>query len=356
MSDEQNAPRIARFKPFYFKPVPGKTYLWCACGRSASQPFCDGSHKGTQYQPLKYTAAAGEKEILLCGCKHSQMPPFCDGSHNNLRTVYELDDPDSESNRNKIQVHHHQDGRFELNGSCYVSRVSQVGSHEVGNLLWRPVVTSETGATYQSMFAIEVRAGLSPVVAFGDVEVVLFVTAGTGEIDISGRRFPLQANTGVYVRRGETFRMDNAGPETLRAFASVCPQRLAPTLDGPMLANFDASEPRRTVAVDTDKNQRMGDRAFQLLVDKQIGSRAVTQFIGTIPCSKAALHRHLYDEALIVLSGSGMMWTEDLKAAVHAGDVVFLPSKQVHSLQCTDAGGMHIVGVIYPGGNPNINF
>ena len=203
MSDEQNAPRIARFKPFYFKPVPGKTYLWCACGRSASQPFCDGSHKGTQYQPLKYTAAAGEKEVLLCGCKHSQMPPFCDGSHNNLRTVYELDDPDSESNRNKIQVHHHQDGRFELNGSCYVSRVSQVGSQEVGNLLWRPVVTSETGATYQSMFAIEVRTGRSPVVAFGDVEVVLFVTAGTGEIDISERRFPLRANTGIYVRRAK---------------------------------------------------------------------------------------------------------------------------------------------------------
>lgn len=357
MTDNQDSvPRIARFKPFYFKPVPGKTYFWCTCGRSQNQPFCDSSHKGTSFQPLKYVAAAGESEVLLCGCKHSQMPPFCDGSHNNLRTVYESDDPHSEVNRSKIHVLHHRDGRFELNGSCYVSRVTIVSGQEVGNLLWRPVVTSETGARYQSLFSFDVRAGVSPVITFGDVEVVLYVTHGTGEIEISGRKFPMQASTGIYIRRGETFRIDNAGPESIKMFASVCPQRLAPTFDEPMRENFDAAEPRRVVPVDTDKNQRMGDRAFQVLVNKDVGSRVVTQFIGSIPLSKAAPHRHLYDEALIVLSGEGMMWTEDLKATVHAGDVVFLPSKQVHSLQCTHPDGMLIVGVIYPGGNPNINY
>jgi mannose-6-phosphate isomerase-like protein (cupin superfamily)/CDGSH-type Zn-finger protein len=356
VSDDPDSPRIARFKPFYFKPVPGKTYLWCACGRSASQPFCDGSHKGTSFQPLRYVAAAGENEVLLCGCKHSQVPPFCDGSHNNLRTVYESDEPDSEVNRGKVHGAHHRDGRYELNGSCYVSRVTDVPSQTVGNLLWRPVVTRETGAIFQSMFAFEARTGITPVIAFGDVEVVLFVLAGSGSIEISGRRFPLREKTGVYVRRGETFRLDNSGESTIKLFASVCPQRLAPKLDGPMLDNFDATEQRRIVAVDGDKNQRMGDRAFQILVNKEVGSHAVTQFIGSIPLSKAAPHRHLYDEALIVISGRGMMWTEDLKATVCAGDVVFLPSKQVHSLQCTDAAGMQIVGVIYPGGNPNINY
>lgn len=356
MSDNPEAPRVARFKPFYFKPVPGKTYYWCACGRSASQPFCDGSHKGTAFQPLKYTAAPAETEVLLCGCKHSQMPPFCDGSHNNLRTVYELDDPDSAVNRGKVHVAHHRDGRYELNGSCYVSRVTNVPSLTLGNLLWRAVVTRETGAQFQSMFAFEISTGTSPVVAFGEVEVVLFVLAGEGSLEISGRQFPMQANTGIYIRHGEAFRFDNAGQETLKVFASVCPQRLTPTLDGPMLNNFDATEPQRVVTVDADKNQRMGDRAFQILVNHEVGSRAVTQFIGSIPISKAAPHRHLYDEALIVISGAGTMWTEDLKATVHAGDVVFLPSKQVHSLQCTDAAGMQIVGVIYPGGNPNINY
>jgi quercetin dioxygenase-like cupin family protein len=100
----------------------------------------------------------------------------------------------------------------------------------------------------------------------------------------------------------------------------------------------------------------MGDRTFQLLVNKDVGSRQVTQFIGSIPYSKAAPHRHLYEETIVVLQGTGRMWTEDLKAHVAAGDFIFLPAKQLHSLQCTDVGGMLVAGVIYPGGNPNINY
>ena len=82
MSDEQeeSGPRIARFKPYYFKPVPGRTYLWCSCGRSANQPFCDGSHKGSSFSPMKYDATES-KTVFFCGCKHTHGQPFCDGSH-----------------------------------------------------------------------------------------------------------------------------------------------------------------------------------------------------------------------------------------------------------------------------------
>jgi CDGSH iron-sulfur domain-containing protein 3 len=56
----------------------GKTYWWCACGRSKAQPFCDGSHKGTSFNPLKYQATAtGQK--WFCVCKQSEKRPFCDG-------------------------------------------------------------------------------------------------------------------------------------------------------------------------------------------------------------------------------------------------------------------------------------
>lgn len=58
-------------------------YLWCTCGLSQKQPFCDGSHKGTQYKPLKFVS--GEtKNVWLCCCKETNNPPFCDGSHNDL--------------------------------------------------------------------------------------------------------------------------------------------------------------------------------------------------------------------------------------------------------------------------------
>jgi mannose-6-phosphate isomerase-like protein (cupin superfamily) len=270
--------------------------------------------------------------------------------------TYEDDDPNSEVNRHKVHVAHHREGRFELNGDCYVARVARLPAHPVENLVWNAVVTRATGAKHQSMFFFEVRTGRTPVVSFGDVETVLFVAAGSGEIEISGRKFEFEAKSGIYVRRGETFRIDNRAEAPVRMTLSVCPQALQPIFDRPMRADFDASQPERVVPIDPQKHQPMADRTFQVLVDRSVGSEVVTQFIGTIPCSKAAPHRHLYEEALIVLKGSGMVWTEDLKANVMPGDIVFLPSKQMHSLQCTDRGGMEIVGVIYPGGSPNINF
>lgn len=357
MTDQQDTlPRIARYKPYYYKLVPGKSYLWCSCGRSRTQPFCDGSHEGTTFQPLRYVAKPGDGEVLFCGCKHTKSAPFCDGSHNNLLDIYESDDPDSEANRNKALITHHQNGRFQLNGHCCAVRVAQVPSTSIGNVTWSPLVTHATGAQYQSMFFMKVARGSSPVVSVGEAEAVLFVSAGHGEIEISGRRFDLPSDAGIYVRSGEAFRVTNPGDESIAIYVSVCPQVAELTFGDSMPNNFDASQLVRTVAVDSQKQQRMADRSFQLLVNKDLGSHVVTQFIGTIPLSKAAPHRHLYEEALLILKGQGMIWTEDLKTKVGAGDVIFLPSKQVHSLQCTSVDGMQIVGVIYPGGNPDINF
>jgi CDGSH-type Zn-finger protein len=58
-----------------------KAYFWCACGLSATQPFCDGSHKGTNLAPVRYDARKTGK-VYFCGCKATGTPPLCDGSHN----------------------------------------------------------------------------------------------------------------------------------------------------------------------------------------------------------------------------------------------------------------------------------
>lgn len=59
---------------------PDKEYLWCACGYSKTQPFCDGSHQGTEFQP-KMVKVGEAMTLYLCGCKRTQDPPYCDGMH-----------------------------------------------------------------------------------------------------------------------------------------------------------------------------------------------------------------------------------------------------------------------------------
>ncbi|HEY4970847.1 MAG TPA: CDGSH iron-sulfur domain-containing protein [Steroidobacteraceae bacterium] len=178
---DRTPPIIAHRKGFYYEVKAGKRYLWCACGRSRTQPFCDGSHVGSEFLPIALKAERDE-EVIFCGCKH---------------------------------------------------------------------------------------------------------TAAT---------------------------------------------------------------------IDPSQRHKMAERHYQMLVNREHGSTLLTQFIGNIPLSKAEPHRHLYEEALIFLNGAGVVWTERTKTTVAAGDILFLPRKQVHSVQCTTPGGFDIVGVIYPGDNPSINY
>jgi len=70
--------------PFKVAVEAGKTYNWCACGNTKTEPMCDGSHRGGTVTPLSYTADA-TGEVFFCGCKHSLTKPLCDGSHKMLK-------------------------------------------------------------------------------------------------------------------------------------------------------------------------------------------------------------------------------------------------------------------------------
>lgn len=84
MSEEpSDEPIAAQFGPYLVELEEGKRYAWCRCGRSETQPFCDGSHKQTGITPLVFTAERTET-TNLCGCKDTGDAPFCDGSHNLL--------------------------------------------------------------------------------------------------------------------------------------------------------------------------------------------------------------------------------------------------------------------------------
>ena len=83
MSDMNMMPEIGGRKPLPINVEAGKSYWWCACGRSKSQPFCYGSHKGSEFSPIQYDATES-KTVFFCGCKHSGSKPFCDGTHSRL--------------------------------------------------------------------------------------------------------------------------------------------------------------------------------------------------------------------------------------------------------------------------------
>ncbi len=74
---------VAAKAPIAVDVEAGKTYWWCSCGKSAKQPFCDGSHKGSEFKPVEYVATES-KQAWFCACKRTGSAPLCDGAHKRL--------------------------------------------------------------------------------------------------------------------------------------------------------------------------------------------------------------------------------------------------------------------------------
>jgi len=352
-----NDPVIAQVKPFHTAVEAGERYAWCSCGRSESQPFCDGSHAGTGFRPVMYTATEA-RSVLFCGCKHTQDPPFCDGSHNNLVDEYVTDDRPREQLLAETRcADFDADGKALLDGGCFVRRQDRLRWTERGGMAFAPVIGKKDGAEFLAQAALRLEGSESAVFGTPDAEVVLYTLAGEGTVTISGRDFALAPRSGALVRRGEAFRIQRAvAAGALELLMTVCPGGAELPVIDRMPDNFDERHPDRGAAYDASLRKPMADRFYQVLIGEGTGSDDVSQFIGEVPLSKAAPHRHLYEEAIVILSGRGTMWTQTRRAPVHKGDLIFLPAKQEHSLECESDEGMTLAGHFYPAGEPNINY
>ena len=187
-------------------------------------------------------------------------------------------------------------------------------------------------------------------------DAIIFIWTGEGAVSIGGKEFPVSPETGVCVKPGEAFQVTNNGTEAIVMNISVCPYCETPEFLEEMPDIFDDSVPDRVQGVDVSKQEAMADRFFQVLIGDKTHGTPVTQFIGEIPQSRAAHHRHLYEETITVLTGEGYMWTDDTKTPVQPGDTIFLPLKQAHSLECTSPDGMRLIGLFYPSMSPAINY
>lgn len=348
-------PVAAAAKPCLVSLVEGERYLWCSCGLSKTQPFCDNSHIGTRFKPVLFRAQETDEE-LLCACKRTGTAPYCDGSHNSLSASYGAPMEQAAADATDIAMASTDDGaaRAALDGECFVIRPGTAATINRGGLSLYPVIGARDGARRLSQFAGTLATGIGPVLSFGDSDTVIYVIEGAGEIEIGDRRFALPAESGAYVRGGEAFRITAAAP--MRINLTVCPLGPQPAFLDQLPPTFDDSVPVRVEPVDPAKRASMADRYYQVLVDGETQGTEVTQFIGHIPQSRAAHHRHLYEETLTVLSGEGVMWTDTTKTPIAPGDTIFLPRKQSHSVECTSAEGMMLIGVFYPSMSPAINY
>jgi len=74
--------KVADTAPDVGELEPGE-YMWCRCGMSNKKSFCDGSHQGSEFTPMKFVVE--EKKVkAICLCKQTDNPPYCDGAHKSL--------------------------------------------------------------------------------------------------------------------------------------------------------------------------------------------------------------------------------------------------------------------------------
>src|SRR5262249_52883553 len=162
VSRPMSAPHVARPRPYLVTVKAGRTYFWCACGRSARQPSCDGSHEGSAFTPVKFVAGPRDEELLLCGCKRTREQPFCDGAHTNLPGGSPLDDPESPENLRVPRVEERDGARLLLNGGCYVFSPALAALAERGALRYCTMVSGELGSEFQTQLFLSVSGGPSP--------------------------------------------------------------------------------------------------------------------------------------------------------------------------------------------------
>jgi mannose-6-phosphate isomerase-like protein (cupin superfamily) len=298
------------------------------------------------------------REALLCACKQTRQPPFCDGSHNQISDTYAAASDEDGADAELVDYYRRADGSLKasLDNTCYVIRIDESAMRAVGALRLYPVISPAEGSDRVSQYACRLAAGSAPAMRFGNSDVVLFVGDGHGTVEIGSRTCPVSPETGVCVKPGEAFRVHNDGEVPLDYSICVCPPCEEPEFLDHVPERFDTTFESRAQGVDLAQQEAMGDRFFQVLISDETHATEVTMFIGEIPLSRAAHHRHIYEETITVLSGEGFMWTDHTRTPVRPGDVIYLPFKQAHSLQCTSPEGMRLLGAFYPSMSPAINY
>lgn len=251
-----------------------------------------------------------------------------------------------------------------LEGGCRVSDLREGEPVSHGTLrIWNQIGRA-TGAQAISLRVLEFAPGLSPGILNVDCDEILFVLdefeTGTppSTVFIDGHRFEAGADTGIYLRPGETFAVDNPGPDQLVMISSQCPDPVGdPQFVAPLMtAGAERNGPSPIVRLSDRPSLPTADRWYRVLVDDEVGSLQATQFVGSIPPGRAPGHFHHYEEVLFILRGRGRMWAGETNTPIAPGSCIYLPKGQLHCVENTGTDELRLLGVFYPAGSPSVRY
>lgn len=215
----------------------------------------------------------------------------------------------------------------------------------------RTPICAKTGAQQLAQTIREYGRGRSAALAHSAAEEVLYVVSGRGACLVGGFHYPIEPGSGVYVPAGAAWSVENPSDEPLVVVSVCCPEEPAREAAEPAPSSTGEA-PRRVLHERDCQAIPAGDRHFKLLVDKDLGCRQVTQFVGFIPPSKAPFHSHTYEEAIYILEGRGIAHTEEESAEFGPGTSIYLPRGTRHCLENPGPGAVRLLGVFYPSGSP----
>jgi mannose-6-phosphate isomerase-like protein (cupin superfamily) len=240
-----------------------------------------------------------------------------------------------------------------LEGGCRVSMMDEGEPRVSGSLKMWNQIGKASGAKAISLRVLEFGPGTSPVLRNQAADEVIYVLEGNCAVVIEDVAYDVGPETGVYLRPGQTLRVKNPGTEVVRFVSSQCPEE---TNDDVALAQPAKTDLPPIVKLSDRRALPTADRWYRVLVDDEIGSEQVTQFVGSIPPGRAPDHFHEYEEVLFILRGEGRMWAGETHTPIGPGSCIYLPRRQVHCVENTGAGELRLLGVFYPAGSPAVRY
>jgi len=242
-----------------------------------------------------------------------------------------------------------------LEGGCRVSTMHEGEPLVSGSLkVWKQIGKA-SGAKAISLRVLEFGLGTSPMLRNHACDEVFYLLDGNCTVTIGDDEYELGPETGVYLPPRKTLRVKNSGADVVRFVSSQCPEETdaAEGLDESVKSGSDLPP---IVKLADRRALPTADRWYRVLVDDEIGSEQVTQFVGSIPPGRAPDHFHEYEEVLFILRGEGRMWAGETNTAIGPGSCIYLPRGQVHCVENTGSGELRLLGVFYPAGSPAVRY